>query len=254
MTLWAVVPLKPLAVAKGRLAAWLSPDERTTLARVLLGDVLAALRAAPAVSRVLLISPDPAVLALAGTQGATPLLELAEVVRGAERADAGANGASPPVQRASAAIAADDGEVGLNAALDHAAAVAVQGGADALLVLPADVPLVTRADIAALAAELPPPPSLVLAPTADGGTGALLRCPPLAVPASFGTASVAAHLGAAARRGVTARVLWRWNLSLDLDRPEDAQRLIALPVRSATQRLLLDWDRANARDAAARRR
>ena len=75
MTLWAVVPAKSLATAKGRLGSLLVPDERRALATALLADVLAALRATTSVERVLVVSADDAVLALAETLGATPLRE-----------------------------------------------------------------------------------------------------------------------------------------------------------------------------------
>jgi 2-phospho-L-lactate guanylyltransferase len=224
MALWAVVPIKGLAAAKGRLAPRLTPAERGALAAALLADVLAALREAPQVARVLVVSPDAEALALAASLGAAPLAE--------------------PGAPAHADVRLPGEETGLNTALDHAARVAVAGGAAALLALPADLPLVTPADLAALCAALPPAPSVVLAPTADGGTGALLRQPPLALPARFGADSLRAHLETAAARGVAARLVWRRNLSLDVDRPADLDRLVALPQRTRTRALLAHWQAA----------
>ncbi|HLH24916.1 MAG TPA: 2-phospho-L-lactate guanylyltransferase [Chloroflexota bacterium] len=224
MALWAVVPVKGLATAKGRLAPLLTPAEREALAAALLADVLAALRAAPAVARVLVVSPDAAALSLAEEWGAAPLAEL------------GATGPGdyPPGE-----------EAGLNAALDYAATVAAGGGASALLTLPADLPLVTPADVAAVVANPPPAPSVALAPTVDGGTGALLRQPPLALPARFGPDSVRAHLQAAAARGVAARLVWRRGLGLDVDRPDDLARLAALPRPTRTRALVAAWRAAD---------
>ena len=71
MALWAVVPVKGLAAAKGRLAPLLTAPERGALAAALLGDVLAALRDAAEIERVLVVSPDPEALVLAETWGAT---------------------------------------------------------------------------------------------------------------------------------------------------------------------------------------
>jgi 2-phospho-L-lactate guanylyltransferase len=221
MALWAVVPVKGLTAAKGRLAPLLTSAERGALAAALLADVLAALRDAPGVERVLVVSPDPEALALAEVWGATPLVE--------------------PVAPGVASPRPPGDDVGLNVALDHAAVVAAAGGAAALLALPADLPLVAPADVAAVAAALPRAPSVALAPTADGGTGALLRQPPLAIPARFGAASLRAHLEAAAAHGVAARLVWRRNLSLDVDRPADLERLAFLPAPSATRRLLVQW-------------
>ncbi|HZS00584.1 MAG TPA: 2-phospho-L-lactate guanylyltransferase [Chloroflexota bacterium] len=224
MALCAVVPLKGLAAAKGRLAPLLTPAEREALAAALLADVLRALRATPAVTRVLVVSPDPAALALAASLGAEPLAE-------------------PPALVAALPGSAAD-EAGLNAALDHAARVAAAGGAEALLALPADLPHVTPADLAALCAALPKAPSVVLAPTADGGTGALLRQPPPVVPARFGPDSLRGHLQVAAARGVAARLVWRRGLSFDVDRPTDLDRLADLPRPSRTRALLARWQAA----------
>src|SRR5207253_3217024 len=122
----------------------------------------------PVVERLLVVSPDRAALALGASLGAVPLPETP--VEGPASGQDEANG-----ERLS--------ERALNAALDQAADVARDGGASALLALPADLPLITAADVAALAAALPPAPSVVLAATLDGGTSALLRQPPGALPA-----------------------------------------------------------------------
>jgi 2-phospho-L-lactate/phosphoenolpyruvate guanylyltransferase len=231
MALWAVVPIKGLAVAKGRLAPLLAPPEREALAAALLADVLAALRDAPGVDRVLVVSPDPQALALAETLGALPLVE-------------------PPAPARDGTRLAGE-EACLNAALDYAARMAMAGGAAALLALPADLPLATPADVAAVCVALPPSPSVVLAPTTDGGTGALLRQPPLALPARFGTDSVRAHLQAAAAHGATARLVWRRNLSLDVDRPADLERLAVLPRPTRTRALVARWQAEGRWPAAA---
>src|SRR5262249_25278777 len=115
------------------------------------------------------------------------------------------------------------------------------GGATGVLTLAADLPLVTAADVSALATSPAAAPSIVLAPTGDGGTSALLRDPPLAIAAHFGPGSLAAHLRAAAAAGARARLVWRPNLALDVDRPDDLRRLAMLPPRSRTQRLLAEW-------------
>jgi 2-phospho-L-lactate guanylyltransferase len=223
--------VKALATAKGRLAPLFTPSERRALAAALLADVLAALRDAPRVERVLVVSPDPEVLALAASLGATPL-------------------ADPPIPP-DANTCPPAEESGLNAALDYAASVAAAGGAGALLALPADLPLVTAADVAAVCEPIPPAPSVVLAPTADGGTSALLREPPLALPARFGANSLRAHLEAAAAHGVAARLVWRRNLSLDIDRPTDLDHLAALSRPTQTQALLARWQAAGRWPVAA---
>jgi 2-phospho-L-lactate guanylyltransferase len=57
----AIVPVKGLDGAKSRLAPLLSPAERARLVLSMLERVLAACRASTAISRTLLVTPDPSV-------------------------------------------------------------------------------------------------------------------------------------------------------------------------------------------------
>lgn len=181
----AVVPVKALADAKGRLAASLDPRARAGLVGELLRRVLAACAAAEAVGEVVVVAGDRRAAALAEGRGVRVVVE--------ERA-------------------------GLGAALRRGDLAARH--ATASLVVPADLPLVTGEDLDAVCA-----PGLaqvvVVAPSHDGGTGALLRRPPAVVPAAFGVGSARAHLRLAVARGVNARTVVRPGLALDIDTPED---------------------------------
>jgi 2-phospho-L-lactate/phosphoenolpyruvate guanylyltransferase len=57
----AIVPVKGLRGAKSRLAPALGPEERAALVRRMLADVVAACRSSGAVSRVLVVTPEPEV-------------------------------------------------------------------------------------------------------------------------------------------------------------------------------------------------
>ena len=65
MTLWAIVPVKPLAKGKTRLAGVLNPAERYALNRQMLEHLLSTLARVPEIERTLVVSRDSAVLALA---------------------------------------------------------------------------------------------------------------------------------------------------------------------------------------------
>jgi 2-phospho-L-lactate guanylyltransferase len=56
MTLWAIVPVKPLRRGKSRLADVLTPDERADLNRRLLTHTLDTLTAIPEIEHVLVPS------------------------------------------------------------------------------------------------------------------------------------------------------------------------------------------------------
>ncbi len=201
----AIVPVKTLATAKGRLARFLAPAERRALVQAMLDDVLAALLAARNIARVGVVSADAAVLAQAAARGVETLTD--------QHGD-------------------------LNAALTQATRHYAAAGAAATLVLHADVPLVTPDEIEQLVAAGQAPPSAVLAPSRDGGTNALLSCPPLALPFRFGADSLAQHSAMARLHGIRLRQFHRPGLELDIDRPDDLWLLAETAGASAAQQLV----------------
>ncbi len=190
MSIWAIVPLKPFRQAKSRLAPVLADEERFALSREMLRTVLTALGAVPRVDRTLLVSRDLEALSLGRHLGARTLSE------------------RPPIA--------------LNQALTQATRAAVGSGASAVLVLPADLPLVTSDDIGALIDLVDPQPAVVLAPDRRrDGTNALLASPPALIEYAFGQASFDRHRAAALAAGVRLAICDRPGLALDLDLPED---------------------------------
>jgi len=191
--IFAAVPIKALAAAKTRLAPVLSAAERAALAAELLRSVLQALADSGVISATAVVSPDPAALALARGAGAVGLPE-------------------------------QTGD--LNAALEQARGWALAGGAETLLVLLGDLPVLRGADIAALA-EIAGDPIregavVVIAPDRHGqGTNALLLRPPDAIPFTFGAGSYRRHFQAAAARGAEIMVYRSPGTGFDLDTPED---------------------------------
>jgi len=123
----------------------------------------------------------------------------------------------------------------LNAAAALAAGWAVGIGADALLVLHADIPTLVESELQALLAAGARAP-VVIAQSRDGGTNALLVSPPDAIGFHFGRQSAAAHEDAARATGLGAEVLALPYLSLDIDRPEDLAEAIRLPRRDGSVR------------------
>src|SRR5256886_1563615 len=116
------VPVKDLVNAKQRLVPALEPTERRELARAMLSDVLAALRAAR-LDGVWVVTRDPEVVGLAAAFGAEPLASLG------------------PVENSSH-----------TSAVAFAQAEAARRGARVFLTVPGDVPCVTADEIRALAA------------------------------------------------------------------------------------------------------
>lgn len=207
--LHAIVPVKNLEHAKVRLSSVLSPSERRMLVLAMLDDVLHALRAAPAVAHVSVISRDSTVLHAAAQHGAEAIV---------------------------------DRMPGLNEALTQAATHVAARGAAALLVLPADLPLVTPSDIDALSGALEHEPGAVLAASRDGGTNALLVRPPLVLPFLYGVGSLMKHMEAARQRGLGVEVVRSPGLALDVDQPDDLTLLAKSPGNTAAQQFVRGLD------------
>ena len=110
-----------------------------------------------------------------------------------------------------------------------------------MLVIPADVPLITAAEIKAIL-DAAPESGTVLVPAADGrGTNAILRRPPSLFPARFGNDSFLPHLENARRSGRQVVILELPGVALDVDRPDDLAALLAAGGSTQTQNLLRSW-------------
>lgn len=217
MTLWAVIPTKDPARAKTRLARIFTPEQRRVVSLGLLERTLRVLRETPAVAHCLVVSPAAEPLSLARHYGAH-LLEQAVRAPSAPR--------DPRRLERSGAI-----EDELNAALEQAARAATAQGAEALLVLPADLPCLTAAALTALIARAPGTPGIVLAPDRHRtGTNAVLVMPPTALPFSFGRDSFARHRDVAGRTGLAIAICDHPAFALDLDEPDDVEALTGLTM------------------------
>ncbi len=191
---WIVVPLKRRPQAKRRLAALLSPAERSDLVVAMFEDMLAAL--APLCLPLLVVCSDTALRALAERRGAQLL---------------------------------DDPGGGLNRAVAAAAAWLEQRGAHAMLLLPGDLPCLAAAECSRLLARCAalPRPSVAIAPDRHArGTNALWCSPPSALAAAFGPDSAHRHIMAATTGTVEALWLRIPSLSLDIDTPADLRVLL----------------------------
>lgn len=204
----ALVPVKRLEASKSRLRPGLDAETLRALTLAMLSDVVAALREAPEIGVVAVVTEDPRV---------------------AEAAKAGG---------ARAIVRADDG---LNASLDAAREILAREGATALLVVLGDVPGLSGADAREIcaAAEALGARGAVLVPARDGGTSALLRRPPDVFPSRFGPGSAARHREEATRNSVPLRELALPGLAVDLDRPEDVPAFLAGPGAGPRTRALL---------------
>lgn len=199
--IWAVVPVKEFARAKGRLAQALGPAMRARLARAMAEDVLSAMQHADVAERLCVVSDSLAGRDLALHRGATWF---------------------------------DEGRVaaasGLNGAVAGVASAAESRGATALLIVHADMPLLTPADIQHVVATwraLADGQRVVMARSRDGGTNILLVERPQSFNYHYGPGSHARHLAECARRGCVAASVDLPGAALDIDTEADFECLVA---------------------------
>lgn len=194
MSIWAIVPVKPLRRGKSRLSGVLSEDERASLNSRMLIHTLEVLQLIPEIEQTLVISRDPAALTLARDVGAKTLQE--------------------------------DGAPHLNTALRRAAAVAKIYSTSGVLILPADLPLLQAADITEILVRSVKPPVVVVVPDRHhSGTNALFQSPAGLIDFAFGLDSFQKHCERAEKANARLEVLEIPSIGLDLDLPEDLEIL-----------------------------
>jgi 2-phospho-L-lactate guanylyltransferase len=194
MSLWAIVPIKPLRKGKSRLSSVLSEEERAELSRRMLVATVETLKKVRDIDHILVVSRDPEALAAARGAGARTLLE--------------------------------NGHPEINGALTRAALVAGAYKARGVLIIPADLPLLDPDDIRRMVALGQSGPSVVIAPDRKReGTNGMLISPPDAISFDYGPGSFKRHCEKALAAGVALEVCEVDSIALDLDMPEDLEVL-----------------------------
>ncbi len=187
---YAVIPAKHFEGAKQRLSTLLEPHERVQLARAMLTDTLTACCQAKGLDGVGVVTHHEAPAEIAASLGAEVWWE----------PEAG----------------------GHSQAVAFGVQTCLQRGIDTMLTLPGDIPLVTPADVEAMARAATPSVPVVLAPNRDDlGTNAMRLSPPDCLTLAFGHDSFQRHLSLAAERQLAVEIRRLPRLSLDIDEPED---------------------------------
>jgi 2-phospho-L-lactate/phosphoenolpyruvate guanylyltransferase len=189
MRIWAVVPVKSFGRAKARLAPLLGPDQREELSRAMFEDVLAALRTLDRLAGILVISQDTRARQIARAAGAL--------------------------------MVEDPLEQGPSAAIRLAMPALRDSRADAMIVVPSDVPQIKPDELLPVLESLQRVCVALVAAARDGGTNRLGCSPMDIMDPCFGPNSFAKHISAARRIGIEPQVFSCSSLRHDIDRPED---------------------------------
>ena len=187
----AVIPVKSFREAKTRLAEFISDSAREMLARAMFKSVLKAVKGSRCLEKTFVVTSDFEVASLSLAAGL-------EVIH-----DRLSSGQSDAVRQAAQLIDSM--------------------GKKSMLTFPADLPMLTSADIDSLCNMQPPVGSgVVIVPAAnDGGTNAILCAPPGCLEFHFGDKSYQRHISEARRRRLSISTAHLRGFSLDIDRPED---------------------------------
>lgn len=184
MSCWSITAIKSFSCCKTRLTGYLSPQGRVALARNMLSHVLSVLNRTAGVDQVAVVSPELNTL---------------------------------PTR----VITFGDAGRGLNDALTIATYEARQRGAERVLIVHADLPLLEAEEVALLI-DASRASGLALAPDRhDRGTNALCLIWPPPIRFEFGPGSFGKHLAQAAARGLSPAVVRLPGLGFDLDDPDD---------------------------------
>ena len=205
MSVFILVPVKEHGHAKSRMSAILSHRERMELAKTMFEDVARA---------------------LAGLT--VPVVVVTNSHEAARRAKALGWRVLWETQQISESHSVDAASLRLR-----------EEGAEAVLRLPADLPLVTASDLELVLSNRLPAPFVVLVPSADRmGTNAVLRSPPDLFPSRFGHNSLVLHIQEASRRQAQVRTLEIPNMALDIDSVCDLRLFLQRPSSTLTYELL----------------
>ncbi len=202
----AIVPLNVLKKSKARLSPLLNRTERIELTLAMLADVLSTLRQARSFGSITVVSADKNARRVAKSFGAKFLWE------GKRR--------------------------GLNKGLRMAIRNSERRGARAVLVIHADLPLLTPREIQRFLMQSRNFP-IALTPSKDGnGTDALLLRPPQIIGPVFGKNSFRRHLSLATRKHIPCKILRFRGISFDVDEPKDLLRLMNYSMQNQTGRFV----------------
>ena len=217
--IWAVVPFKGFERSKQRLSPAFSARERSTLAGLMLEDVLDALQRVAELDGIVLVTRDEAAAEIARERQIEVFVERET---------------------------SDHSQAVLEAA--HALAGRSVAG---ILALPADIPGVEPSEIACfVASHRAAGNSVTIAPSLDRrGSNAIAMTPAGVLPLQYGEDSFERHVSSAARLGLSLSVLDMPGLALDIDTPEDCALFLSRACSDTRTRRFL-----RRRDAGRSRR
>jgi 2-phospho-L-lactate guanylyltransferase len=203
----AIIPVKRFGRAKQRLLERLDRQQRAAIVKAMLSDVLSAVSASTPVERVILVTGE----------GRAERLALGHAQR-----------VKTPVE-----VMRDPEDRGHSEAATLGIVRAKALGAQAVVLLPGDCPLLDAAELTTALGRLEPGRVAIVPDRHGTGTNALLMAPADAIGPAFGEGSAERHRDRAERAGYEVAVEPLESLALDLDTPDDLSALASVLIRDS---------------------
>ena len=205
MSLWAIIPIKPLRRGKSRLSSVLTEQERENLNHNLLTRSIICLKQVKEIDQIVVVSHDPAALSISREYGVRTIQE--------------------------------NRNTNINNALRKATQAAKAFNASRVLIIPADLPFMMPDDLTDLISKSKSAPEIIINPDRKMyGTNALFINPPGILDYDFGQWSFKKHIEQAERKKIKVEIYNNERLGFDLDLPED---LVLYKERKSTNDLLI---------------
>ncbi len=201
MRIHVVIPFKGLKESKSRLADQISNTQRKQLVLAMLSDVISAVSSSKKVSNLVVITSDK-------------LIE--EIIP------------------KNAILLLEEKPRGINQAIVEATEYSLEMNAEATLVIPADLPLITPRDIEEIISMAKSERTVILSPSLNGGTNILYRCPPNVIEPKFGKNSFQAHVEETRKKNIEPKIYRSPRVILDLDKVEDIKKFVRYGTHTKT--------------------
>ncbi len=202
-----IIPVKDLQKTKATFTDVLTDEQRREMTLSMLEDILSVSREVQKIEPVV-VTPDETVEKFVQDLGFDNILEP---------------------------------DVGLNRALEIAIGDSVESKFKQVLILPADVPLIKSEDIEGILDLASGDRAMVITPSKEKGTNALLLRPPDLIDLKFGGESFSDHIEEARSRNISPRIYRSENLERDIDTPPDLLKVETMGKGSKTHSFLIDF-------------
>jgi 2-phospho-L-lactate guanylyltransferase len=205
-----IIPVKSLINSKQRLNSFLTPEEREKLVHALLQDVLTAATNSKLAHCTLLITSDSKIVKIT-QQWHLPNLE----------------------------YLIEPKEKGINYAVQFALEWCLSKSVSSILIIPADIPLITAEDIDDLIKLAQEKSSIVIAPSQrKDGTNAFYQQPPNLFQVWYGPDSFRKNLNLILKKHLPYHILEHPAFALDIDLKEDLIHLQQMNSNTYTSKFV----------------